>query len=81
MFNISFLNKNTIKNKKYFFILLSRTWFNAFLVLNRTNLVRTVESCSTVHGFSHHKKQQRAASCKPVVVPQLMVGPTSAKLQ
>ena len=31
--------------------------------------------------ISHHKKQQRAASYKPVVMPQLMVGPTSAKLR
>ena len=36
MFNTSFSNKNTIKNKKYFFILLGRTRFNAFLALNRT---------------------------------------------
>jgi len=39
-----------------------------------------VEHGSTVHGFSSHKKQQRAASCKPVAQPQLMVGPMSKKL-
>jgi hypothetical protein len=39
-----------------------------------------VEHGSTVYGFSPHKKQQRAASCKLVAQPQLMVGPTSKKL-
>jgi hypothetical protein len=33
-----------------------------------------------VHEFSQHKKQLIAASCKPVVVPQLIIGPTSTNL-
>jgi len=46
MLNTSFLNKTQLKNKKYFlfFILLGRTWFNAFKVLNRNYTV-----CYTVH--------------------------------
>jgi hypothetical protein len=33
------------------------------------------------HEFSHHKKQQQAASYKPVVVSQLMVKPTNKILR
>jgi len=39
-----------------------------------------VEHGSTVHKFTQHKKQQGAASCKPVAVPQLVVGPTNQKM-
>ena len=40
----------------------------------------TMEHGSTVHKFTQHKKQQGAASCKPVAVPQLVVGPTNQKM-
>jgi hypothetical protein len=33
-----------------------------------------------VHEFSQHKKQLIAASCKPVAVPQLIIGPISINL-
>jgi hypothetical protein len=48
MFNTSFLNKTQLKII-FFFILLGRTWFNAFLALNQTGLAGTVEPCFTVH--------------------------------
>jgi hypothetical protein len=64
MFNTSFSNKTQLKI--YIFILLGRTWFNAFLALNRTDLTKTVEHTplfieenpwTVEHEFSHHKKQ------------------------
>ena len=88
MFNISFSNKTQLKIN-FFFILLDRTRFNAFLALNRTGPAGTVEHhcslkktheqwsmlhCSWVFQL---KKQQIAASCNPVAMPQLIGGPTS----
>jgi hypothetical protein len=91
MFNTSFSKKNTIKNKKIFFYFAGSDPVQCIFGFEpdtvrpeqwRMSPLFTwiVEHGSTVYGFSPHKKQQRAASCKLVAQPQLMVGPTSKKL-
>ena len=88
MFNTNFSNKTQLKIIFFNFVGSNPV---QCIALNRTGPTGTVEPCSTVHGsklmngstvhkFTQHKKQQGAASCKPVAVPQLVVGPTNQKM-
>ena len=72
MFNSSFSNKTQLKIKNnFYFILLDRTRFNAFLTLDQTRSARNSGECLhcslnsgawyNVHVIPPRKKQQRAA--------------------